>query len=171
MSGGEGVGRSDRRLADAIAKRGGKRMQGAPAGAMAGDDVGNREWPQPLDSVGDDPLHDPAEVQAAHHAMDRDLGKQMPHLGADIDDAGMRTRAEHDQSQILDMGHQHALVEQQRVGFPRGVRSGPAQMIGATLFKSAPPRDFAAIVKVIVEQQARGRIVDDLRTQGRHFVR
>ena len=44
-SGGEGVGRADRRLADPIAKRVGERVQGTPAGAVAGDDVRDRERP------------------------------------------------------------------------------------------------------------------------------
>ena len=131
--------------------------------------VRDRERPQSLDSIGNDLLHDAAEMQAAHHAVDRDIRKQMPHLGADIDDAGMRARAQHNQPQILDMGHQHALVEQQRIGLPRSIRTDTAQMIDATLFKNAPPWDLAAIVEMAVEQQSCGRVVDDIGALRRHL--
>ena len=131
----------------------------------------DREWPQPFHSLRDQPLHDPAEMQTADHAVDRQIGKQLVHLGADIDDPGMRAGAEDDQSQILDMGHEHALVEQQRIGLPRRIRTGATQMVDAALFKGADPRDFAAVIKVIVEQQPRRRVVDNRRTQRFHFGR
>src|SRR5262245_20199547 len=37
------------------------------------------------------------------HAVDRNVGKEVPHLGADIDDAGMRAGAEDDQSELAHM--------------------------------------------------------------------
>ncbi len=131
----------------------------------------NREQPQPLDRLRDDRLHHPAQVQPADHAMDCSIGEKAANLGADVDDAGMRARADDDEPQIADLGHQHALVEQQRVGPPRGVGAGAAQMVDPAFFKGAHPRDLAAQIKMSIEQQARRRVVDDCGAQRRHFGR
>ena len=99
----EQVAGADRRLADPLAVGGGEGVQCPPAGAVAGDDVLDIEGSQRLDRLRDDMLHDAAQMQTAHHRVDRDVGKQTPHLGADIDDAGVGAGAEHDQAEIADV--------------------------------------------------------------------
>src|SRR5215472_4315620 len=69
--GGKGVGGADGRLADPVAKCIGERMQSAPAGAVAGDDVFDAEWPQSLDGLGNDRLHYTAQMQPSHDTVDR----------------------------------------------------------------------------------------------------
>ena len=64
-------------------------MQRAPPGAVTGDDVADVEGLQRLDSLGDEMLHDAAQMQAAHHRVDRYAGEAGGHLRADVDDAGM----------------------------------------------------------------------------------
>src|SRR4051794_4614286 len=103
LIGGESVAGADRRLADSIAKSACQRVQGAPSGTVAGDDVLDAERLQRSDGLGNNAFHDPAQVQPPHHAMYRDIRKQILHLRADIDDAGMRTGAEYDQAQIAHM--------------------------------------------------------------------
>src|SRR3954466_8147238 len=71
----EGIFGADRGLADGVAKGVGQRVQCTPAGAMPGDDVIDPERPQSLHRVRNDPFHDAAEMQPAHHAVDRDVGK------------------------------------------------------------------------------------------------
>ena len=46
LTGGKGIAGADRRLADAFAEGVGQRVQGAPPGAMAADDVFDAERPQ-----------------------------------------------------------------------------------------------------------------------------
>src|SRR6516164_10954022 len=106
----ESVGRADRGLADGIAKGVGQRMQGAPAGAMPGDDVFDLERAQSFNGLRNDGFHHTAEMQSPHDTVDRQVRKQLRHLRAYIDDARMRTGAEDDQSQMADVDHEHALV-------------------------------------------------------------
>src|SRR5262245_25015507 len=72
----EGVRGADGRLAHCVAEGIGKGVQRAPAGAVAGDDLLDAKRPQALDGLGNDPLHHTAEVQPAHHAVDRNVGKR-----------------------------------------------------------------------------------------------
>src|SRR5215471_6071601 len=50
----EGIGGAHCRLAYTIAECIGQRVQGAPAGAVTGDEVFDAERPQPFDGVGND---------------------------------------------------------------------------------------------------------------------
>ncbi len=157
----ERVGGADGGLADPIAILVGQRMQRPPAGAVAGDDVGDVEGLQRLDRLRDEMLHDAAQVQAAHHRMDRRVGKQALCLGADIDDAGVRAGAEHDEAEIAHVHDQHALVHQEGVGPPFLRIVLAAEMILAALLEGADPGDLAAVIEMIVEQRARIAVVDD----------
>lgn len=89
-----------------------------PAGVVAGEKVAHIDGTQPLDGLRDDALHDAAEMQAAHHGVDRHVGEQAAGLGADVDDAGMRAGAEHDESETRHVHDHHALVHQERIGRP-----------------------------------------------------
>ena len=109
-----------------------------------------RERPQPFHGLGNDPLHHAAEMQASHRAVDRDIGKQVPHLGADVDDAGMGACAEDDEPEVAHMGDQHAFVHEQRVGLPGAVGARPGEMVGPTLLECGQPRDLAAILKLLL---------------------
>ena len=110
MLGIEGVFRADRGLAHRVAEGVCERVQRAPTGAVAGDDVRDAKWPQPIDGVRNDSLHDAAEVQPAHDAVDRNVGEEIAGMETYVDDARVRARAEHDQSQMAHVRHQHALV-------------------------------------------------------------
>jgi hypothetical protein len=90
---------------DGVAEGVGQRVQRAPAGAMPGDDVIDPERPQSLHRVRNDPFHDAPEMQPAHHAVDRDVRKQISRVHAHVDDAGVGACAEHDQAEIADMHH------------------------------------------------------------------
>ena len=122
MSGVEGIFGADRGLAHGIAEGIGERVQRAPTRAMPGDDVADPKRPQSLHGVRNDPFHDAAEMQAAHHAVDRYVGKQVSRVRAHIDDAGVGAGAEHDQAEIADVYDQHALVHEQRIGRARARR-------------------------------------------------
>ena len=86
-----------------------------------------------------DRLHHPAQMQAPHHAIGRDFRKEASRVRADVDDAGMGACAEHNQSELLHMDDEHALVHQKRVGFPGSIGARAAEVIGAAFFKSAEP--------------------------------
>ena len=106
-------------------------------------------------------LHDAAQMQAAHHRVDRAVGKQAPHLGADIDDAGVAAGAEHDQAEIAHVGHQHALVHQVGIGPPLLGVVAPAEMVLAAGLERAHARDLAAVVEMPVEQQPFVAVIHD----------
>src|SRR5689334_23393554 len=55
--GSEGIGCTDRRLADPVTECIGERVQSSPTGAMPGDDVFYAKGPQALDGFGNDRLH------------------------------------------------------------------------------------------------------------------
>src|SRR5271165_5279787 len=142
--GSEGVGGADGRLADRFTKCIGEGVQSAPAGAMSGDDVFDAERPQAFDGIGND---------RSHHAVDRKIREQLPHLGADIDDPGMRAGTEHDQSQVAHMDHEHALIHQKRIRLPCGIRASSTEMVDAAFLKGSDPRDLAAVIEMAIEQQ------------------
>src|SRR5689334_11662909 len=59
------------------------------------------------------------------------------------------------------MDHQHALVDQQRVRLPRGIRAGSAEVIAAALLEGGDPGDLRAVVKMAIEQQPLFKAVHD----------
>src|SRR5262249_34264809 len=153
MPGVEGVLCADGGLAHGVAKGIGKRVQRAPTGAVAGDDVRDTKRPQPVDGIRNDPFRDATEVQPAHHAVDRNVRKEFSGMQAHVDDAGMRARAEDDQSQIAHVCYQHAFVHEQRIGLPGPARRRSRQMVDATFLERCRPRYLAAQVEVAIDQQ------------------
>src|SRR5262245_28575621 len=89
------VARAYRRLADRVAECVRQGVERPPPGTMARDDVLDPEWPQSIHGGRDDALHDAAEMQPAHHTVEGSVRKESTRMGADIDDAGVRTCAEH----------------------------------------------------------------------------
>src|SRR5262249_26098145 len=152
MPGIEGVFRADRGLAHRIAEGPGERVQSAPTGAVAGDDVGDAKRPQPFDGIGNDSLHDPAEVQPAHDAVDRNVGKEIASMETYIDDARVRARAEYDQSQVAHVRHHYALIHEQRIGFPGRVGTRSREMVDAAFLERRDPRYLPAVIEMAVEQ-------------------
>src|SRR5690349_4318044 len=65
-----------------------------------------------------------------------------------------------DQAEIADMHHQHALVHEKRIGLPGSVGAAAAEMVDAALLERRHPRNLAAVIEMIVEQQLRVRAVD-----------
>jgi hypothetical protein len=103
------------------------------------------ERPQSVYRLGNHPLHHASEMEPTHRAVDWNVRKESPRVGAHVDDAGMRARAKNDQSQVEDMCHQHALVHEQGIGLPGTVGAGPTQMVGAALLERGQPRNLATI--------------------------
>src|ERR1700731_3926886 len=130
---------------------------------MARDDVPDIERPQPFHRIGDDPFHDAAKVQPAHDAIDGNVWIKAADVGADINDSGMRARAEDNQSQMPDMGHERALIHKEGIWFPSGIGTSSAKVIDAAFLKTAHARDLATVIKVSVEQQSFFGIVDHRR--------
>jgi hypothetical protein len=141
----KGIGSTDRRLTDCVAKCVCQSVQGAPARAMPGDDVFDAKRPQRLHCIWNNAFHYAAQMQTSHDAMYRNIGEQVSHLRAYVGDAGMRAGAEDDQSQMADMNDEHSLIDQERIRLPRGIGARPTQMIDPALFESADPRDLAAV--------------------------
>src|SRR5690348_5535163 len=100
-------------------------------------------------------------MQPSHHAVDRDAWEEIPYLGADIDNPGMRAGTEDDQSQIADMDDQHPLVHQIWIRPPRRIGSGSAEMIDTAFLERGYPRDLAAVIKLSIEQKPLLTVVDD----------
>src|ERR1700730_16177240 len=121
--------------------------------AVAGDDVRDTKRPQPFNGVRNDPFHHAAEVQPAHDAVDWNVGKEIAGMEAYVDDARVRGGAEDGEAQIAHVCHQHALVHEQRIGFPRPARTRSRQMVDAAFLERCQPRYLAAVVKVAVEQE------------------
>src|SRR5262249_5677058 len=139
--------------------------------AVAGDDVGDAKRPQPFDGIGNDSLHDPAEVQPAHDAVDRNVGKEIASMETYIDDARVRARAEYDQSQVAHVRHHHALIHEQRIGFPGRVGTRSREMVDAAFLERRDPRYLPAVIEMAVEQQPSIRIIDHLRAALLQFAR
>ena len=94
-------------------------------------------------------------MQATHHRMDRNVRKEAPDLGADIDDPRMGAGAEDDQAQIAHIGDDKALVHQKRIGAPgRLLIVEPAEMIGPARLERGHAGDLAAVVKMPIQEQA-----------------
>jgi len=70
---------------------------------------------------------------------------------ADVDDAGMGACAEHNQSELLHMDDEHALVHQKRIGLPGGSWAGSTKVIDAALFQRTDSRDLAAVIEISIE--------------------
>src|SRR4051812_30285809 len=147
----EDIAGADCGLADSLAERLGKCVEGSPASAVTGDDVTDIEGLQCLDGLWNDVLHDAAKMQTAHHRMDWSVWKQAMHFHADVDDAGVRTGAEHDQHKIADLRHKHALVHQVRIGPPILLIAGPAEVVDTARLKRGYARDLAAVVEVPIQ--------------------
>jgi hypothetical protein len=88
-----------------------------------------------------------------------------------VDDARVRARAEHNQSQIAHVRHQHALVHQQRIGFPRRVGARSREMVDATFLERRDRRYLSAVIEMVIEQQPSIRVVDHLRAALLEFAR
>src|SRR5215472_15450802 len=123
-------------------------MQGAPASAVAADDVADVEGLQAFDRLGDEALHDAAQMQASHHRMNREIREQAPDLGTDIDDPRMGAGAEDDQPPSADMDRQEALVHEVGIRLPGGLAVGPAEVVGAALLEGADAGNLAAVVEM-----------------------
>ena len=72
-------------------------------------------------------------------------------MRADVDDAGMGACAEHNQSELLHMDDEHALVHQKRIGLPGGSWAGLTKVIDAALFQRTDSRDLAAVIEISIE--------------------
>src|SRR6516162_7257202 len=105
------VGGPDCRLADGLAKGISERVQGAPPGAMAGNDMADIKGPQPLDRVGYVPFHHASEMQSAHYRVDRGAGEEVCHMRAYIDDTGVRAGAEYSQTEAVYFRHEEPFVQ------------------------------------------------------------
>src|ERR1700751_4532627 len=109
---------------------------------MARADMADVEGSQPLDRLGDVAFHHASEMQSSHHGMDRDVGKKVSHMRAHIDDTGAGARDEYNKTEALNSRHEHALVQEQRVGLPGRFWARSGQMIIASLLKRAHPRNL-----------------------------
>src|SRR5215831_14230739 len=61
---------------------------------------------------------------------------------ADIHDLGVRARAEHEQTQAMNLRHEHALVHRQRVRLPRRLPPLPAEVVLASLLERGNSRNL-----------------------------
>src|SRR5258706_4757328 len=123
-------------------------MQGAPARAMAADDVLDIEGLQRFHGLRNDVLHHAAQMQPANDGMNGKTGEELADIGTDIDDSGVRAGAEDDQPLPADMGHHEALIHQEGIGLPGRLAIGPAEMIGASGLEEGYPRDLTAVIEL-----------------------
>src|SRR5262245_32802136 len=98
--------------------------------------------------VGNQSLHRGAgQMQATEHSIQWDSWKRLTGVEQDIDDAGMRTRTEDDESLSLHVNRHIAFVQDQGVRLPRLIQSPSAEMIWTALFEARYPGNLAAQVK------------------------
>ena len=76
----------------------------------------------------DDVFVDAAEMQAAQHAVQLDVGEARPRVGEHVDHAGVAARREHDQALAGDVHRDVALVHQELIEFPAFAVRGAAML-------------------------------------------
>lgn len=112
-AGADGVG--DERLAEP----GADGVLGSPSGAVGGDDDAGHQRAKVVQDPGDERLEDrSAEVEPAHHRVERAFLGQAPGVAADADDSGVAAAGDHQEPLVLDVDDQGLLIEDQRVRLP-----------------------------------------------------
>jgi hypothetical protein len=71
-------------------------------------------------------------------------------LRAHVDDARVRACAEDDQSQVADMDNEHALVHQERIRLPRGIRTCSAKVVNPSSLKASDPGDLTVVIELSI---------------------
>src|SRR5215468_6672306 len=110
-------------------------------------------------------------MQAPEHPVQRYIWKHLAGVQQDIDDAGMRARAEDDEPLPLHVDRHIAFVQDQGIRLPRLIHGPSAEMIRTALFKARYPRNLTTHVEAILEEKPRGAAVDHLRTVRRELLR
>jgi len=79
-----------------FAEPGSDGMLGSPSGAVGGDDDAGPQRAKVVQDLGDERLEDrSAEVEPAHHGVERAFFGQAPGLAADVDDPGVAAAGDH----------------------------------------------------------------------------